>query len=217
MNKISPPKVPHGLSPEEEQHFLLQHGCAHNLRHTAAASYLLALTQSTLGGGMPSESYGIYIEKLLTDAGDPTDPIERMMVEQIAMAHHSIGRLYVKAASSNDLERTKVLGEGATKMLAEFRRLAVALKKYREPTVPNNVMLVNQQNVAHNQQVALVNDDLAVKQEAFQPKTTHKKTSTTEQGSNGAIEHVAQEQFAFPESQACGSRTAQPVEAQWDQ
>ena len=40
-----------------------------------------------------------YLRQLLRDAGDPADPIERMMIEQIALVHHKIGELYYRSAS----------------------------------------------------------------------------------------------------------------------
>jgi len=84
-----------------------------------------------------------------------------MMVEQIAMAHHTIGCLNIRAARAETLEQAKVYNAAAARLLGEFRRIILALKKYREPTPPQNFMLVRQQNVAQHQQVAYVEGERA--------------------------------------------------------
>ena len=79
------------------------------------------------------ESYKHYLLKVLEDAGDPTDPIERMLIEQICLAHHNIGRLYIKAASAEHLEEARVYIGAAALLAGEFRRSISTLKSYREP------------------------------------------------------------------------------------
>ena len=54
----------------------------------------------------------LYLLGVLEDAGNPTDPIERMLVEQICLAHHNIGRLHVKAASADHPEEARVYARG---------------------------------------------------------------------------------------------------------
>ena len=84
-----------------------------------------------------------------------------MLVEQIALAHHAIGCYYVRGATAETLELAKVYNAAAARLLGEFRRTVLALKKYREPTPPQNFMLVRQQNVAQHQQVAYVEGEPA--------------------------------------------------------
>jgi hypothetical protein len=37
---------------------------------------------------------------VLHEAGDPKDPVERMLVEQLILAHHELGRLQFLAAEA---------------------------------------------------------------------------------------------------------------------
>ena len=55
-------------------------------------SYLYATASHIVGSNISPESFVAYLDQLLEEAGQPTDPIERMLIEQIAMAHHNIGR-----------------------------------------------------------------------------------------------------------------------------
>src|SRR4051794_20582963 len=51
-----------------------------------------------------------YRDKLLSDCGDPTDPIEVMMIEQLALAHLNTGRLHYRAATATSTEEARVFG-----------------------------------------------------------------------------------------------------------
>ena len=51
----------------------------------------------------------------------------------------------------------ELLNGAASKLTAEFRRLCLAVKEYRSPTVPKSVTVVRQQNLAGgDQRIALV-------------------------------------------------------------
>jgi hypothetical protein len=76
-------------------------------------------------------AYKKYRDKLLIDCGSPTDPIEIMMVEQLALAHLNTGRLHFKAATADSLEAARTYGALAIALAGEFRRGALALKSYR--------------------------------------------------------------------------------------
>jgi hypothetical protein len=76
-------------------------------------------------------TYHAYFAQLLADAGDITDPIERMLVEAIAIAFHRSGQLLVKSASAENLQASAMYNAATTKMLAEFRRLTLSLEAYR--------------------------------------------------------------------------------------
>lgn len=78
-----------------------------------------------------SAAYKVYLERLLDDAGNPGDPVERMMLEQLALAHFRIGQLQVSAGKSKGTEATKLYNSAASRLLGEFRRTALALRAYR--------------------------------------------------------------------------------------
>src|SRR4051794_23672514 len=98
MATPQPPKIPEGLTAAQEDQFLQLHGMAHNLKEKTGAVYLSKTASRALEAAIPAQSYDIYLQSLMTEAGNPSDPIERMMIEQIAIAHHNIGRLHVRAA-----------------------------------------------------------------------------------------------------------------------
>ena len=175
-------------------------------------SYLYATASHIVGSNISPESFVAYLDQLLEEAGQPTDPIERMLIEQIAMAHHNIGRLYVRAASAETLDQVNVYNAAAARLLAEFRRAAIALKTYREPTPRKNFMLVKQQNVAQHQQIALVDGKSADKDQLPAESEASGKCQNGELGSEGVVEHASQKNVVS-EPQPCRCREKEPVEA----
>jgi len=129
---FQPPAIPDGLCPEEAQKFLEAHGFAHNLKHKTGGSYVYMMVAPVLAPGASLESFILYVNQLLAESGNPTDPLERLLVEQVAMAHHAIGCLYVRAATAETLDQAKLYNAAAARLLGEFRRTVLALKKYRE-------------------------------------------------------------------------------------
>ncbi|MCE9552873.1 MAG: hypothetical protein K8T91_05795 [Planctomycetes bacterium] len=201
-----PPPIPDGLTPEEEETFLQLHGYAFNLKEKTGAAYLSATGGASLGDNVPAQAFDFYMQGLLKEAGQPTDPIERMLVEQIALAHHNIGRLYLLAAGAETLVQAATYNAAAVRLVAEFRRTALSLKKYREPPAAKHFTVVKQQNLAQNQQVALITAE-----EADQQRFS--KQCDSELTSNKAIEHVPQQNI-ISQPQTRGSRETEPVEAQ---
>src|SRR5262249_41618823 len=75
--------------------------------------------------------YRVFLERIFEESGNPTDPIERMMIQQLALAHYRIGELHIEAANAKGTETTKLYTTATGKLLGEFRRLALALREYR--------------------------------------------------------------------------------------
>ena len=102
-------------------------------------------------------AYQFYRNKVLVEAGDSNDPLETMLIEQLMMAHQTIGSLYVRAADSNDPAAINVYTSGAARLMAESRKALMAIREYRTPSGPQQLTIVKQQNLAGgNQQVAFV-------------------------------------------------------------
>src|SRR5947209_4928287 len=108
---------------------------AQNLRATGMAAYLYGALSPLLGQAFDVETSKHYLDAFLKEAGAPTDPVERMLLEQLALAHHVIGRLHVRAGSRESLEEVKAYHTAAARLMGEFRRHTLALKCYREPQV----------------------------------------------------------------------------------
>lgn len=103
------------------------------------------------------EGIKVYLDNLIENANGPNDPIERMLIEQITLAHHRVAQLHAAAAEAKSAELVKALNAAAVRLTGEFRRLALALRTYRQPISTKHFTVVKQQNVAAgDQQVAYV-------------------------------------------------------------
>jgi hypothetical protein len=79
------------------------------------------------------DAYKIFRKKLLADC-NASDPIETMLVEQLALAHMNMGLLHCKAANARQVEAVSVYSAAAARLMAEFRRSALGLAAYRAAT-----------------------------------------------------------------------------------
>jgi hypothetical protein len=108
----------------EEQH-------AAHLKESTAAMFMFA----SLGGVLKDvdvAAFRLYRDRLLDDYGNPQDPIEIMFVEQLALAHLNCGQLFYKSSAVNSIECASAYLAATTRLMAEFRRTALALPAYRE-------------------------------------------------------------------------------------
>ena len=130
------------------------------LRDLACGLYLADILGPVLGKSVKILGFQAYRDQLMRECGNPTDPIERMLIEQLAMAHHSIARLHTKAASAKTAEDADRYSSAASRLLGEFRRSAQCYKDFRSPAAGKQITLVAQQNLAAgNQQIAYVGGD----------------------------------------------------------
>ena len=178
-------------------------GLAGNLRHVAAAAYLRATMAGTFT--LDGDAFRAYRDGLMRDAGDPADPIEVMLIEQLMLAHHNVGRLHMQAAAARDPEEARLCNAAAVRLMAEFRRSALALRTYRVPAGPRHFTAVKQLNLAGGgQQIALVEGRADPGPEA--PLLL----PDTELGSTRALGH--EEPLRIPQPEAGRGRPEEPVE-----
>ena len=90
----------------------------------------------------------IVYEKYLAAAGAPTDPVERMLLEEVWLAHHQVADLHVQAAKATNAEVTRIYSAAAVRLMGEVRRTALALRLYRLPPGKKSFTVVGQQNIA---------------------------------------------------------------------
>jgi hypothetical protein len=114
---------PQSLPPPETQAHIIEQFVIPALMATA-----LGMDRYVNGSGFQA-----YLEKIRKDAGNPTDPIEVMLLEQAATAHLRTAQLQSRAATAEGLEAAKLYNAAAARMLSEFRQTAITLKVYREP------------------------------------------------------------------------------------
>jgi hypothetical protein len=97
----------------------------------AAASLFCYATMVPAFQGIDAAAYQIYRDRLVADCGGPTDPIEIMIIEQLSLAHFSLGLLSCKAANAGKPEAVGIYAGAAARLMGEFRRSALALQGYR--------------------------------------------------------------------------------------
>jgi hypothetical protein len=107
-----------------------------NLREVTAAGFLYWAVSTSLSDGISTVAFKVYRDKLLEDAGSPSDPIEVMMIEQLALAHFNIGRLQIKSCGSESPQLQVAYSDAATRLLGEFRRCTLALEDLRAKRAP---------------------------------------------------------------------------------
>jgi hypothetical protein len=98
----------------------------------ATAGYLYGVASQVVGQAFDVFAWQAYLERFLQDAGNPTDPIERLLLEQVLLAHHALGRVHVTAGTTADVEAVKACLPAIARLLGEVRRTALALKAYRQ-------------------------------------------------------------------------------------
>src|SRR5436190_224261 len=79
-------------APPDVEHF------ARHLGETSGALFMYASMGGVFAQVGPA-AYKLFRDRLMIAAGDPTDPIEVMLLEQVALAHFNIGRLHLRSAA----------------------------------------------------------------------------------------------------------------------
>jgi hypothetical protein len=133
-NKESKPSSERAAGLDAAQHAAAQRAAhqAEGLRTCVIpammASAFPALAQFSAAG------FKVHLEKTLADLGNPTDPVECMMVEQLVLAHFRVAQLHVDAGYCKGAEGTKLYTAATARLLGEFRRTALALRAYGTTT-----------------------------------------------------------------------------------
>jgi hypothetical protein len=86
-----------------------------------------------------AQTFKVYLDDLLQRSGASNDPIEQMLVHQLAQAHFAIGRLHVRSSGSRGTVEAVAYVAAAARLMAEFRRTSLALQAYREATARKQV------------------------------------------------------------------------------
>jgi hypothetical protein len=115
-----PPVAPPHL-PAERQALVTEHGFL-------AASLASALAVNAL----TPIGYKTYLDDLLKQAGATDDPIEKMLIEQVALAHLYSAHLHAMAGDAKTIDLTSAYCAMGGRLLTETRKTALALAAYRE-------------------------------------------------------------------------------------
>jgi len=101
-----------------------------HLRNTVPSMFMYVSMIQPFGT-IQEKAYRVYRERLLADCGNPTDPVEIMVIDQLALAHFNFGLLTCRAANARQVEAAGVYASAAARLMAEFRRSALGLQAYR--------------------------------------------------------------------------------------
>ena len=114
-----------------------------NLKDVAGASQMYIAVSASIAPHISTEAFKIYRQTLLEQSGSPSDPMEIMLIEQIALAHFHIGRLHLRSCSATDGNLAVAFSDAATRLTAEFRRSVVALEEYRAKQIARKAATVD--------------------------------------------------------------------------
>ncbi len=105
---------------------------ANHLRDSTTSLFMFCSMSQTLKD-VEIGAYRLFRDRLVVDCGSPTDPIEVMLIEQLALAHLNVGQLHHKGATAGSVECAGVYLAAGARLMAEFRRSALCSKEYRGP------------------------------------------------------------------------------------
>jgi len=149
-----------------------------------------------------------YRNNLVQSFGDPKDPIERMMLDQLVWLHLRAAELLVTSADSKlQAQQAATFTAAAARLFAEFRKSSLALREYGSPIRqrPNLTVVTNS-----NTQVAVVDGQAEVR---HPEKNSLKHELVSNQA---AVAHEKIEPFN-PQCQTRASGTPEPRETRQDQ
>jgi hypothetical protein len=112
---------------------------AEHLRQFADCFFLQGSMRSPDGPIFDVHTFKVYMDELLKRSGASGDPIEQMLVQQLAHAHFAIGRLHVRSSGSRGPSEAVAYVAAAARLMAEFRRTSLALQAYREAAARKQV------------------------------------------------------------------------------
>jgi hypothetical protein len=92
---------------------------------------LMSIALPSLKGCADSDAYSAYLVQFIEEAGNPKDPIERKMLQLMALCHFQVGQSFAAGANAKEHQLVKSYHTSGIKLLAEFRLLVTALQAYR--------------------------------------------------------------------------------------
>jgi len=113
-----------------------RHAAAQRAAHQAEVlreAYVPSALATALGMGSQFDGSAcrVYLDRFIQDAGNPSDPVERALVEQVAIARLRLADLHSQAAQAKAVEAVKVYTSATARLLGEVRRLALSIREYR--------------------------------------------------------------------------------------
>ena len=89
----------------------------------------------------------VFFDDYIQKAGNPTDPVERILLEQMVAAHYRLLQLQASAHRAENPESMQIFNAVASRLMGEVRRFALAIRDYRQPIGKKSFQVVHQQNI----------------------------------------------------------------------
>ncbi len=74
-----------------------------------------------------ASAYQLYLAQVIKDAGAENDPVKKMLLQQLCLAHFRIAKLHMGAEYANDAETVRTYSAAAARLLGELRRTALVI------------------------------------------------------------------------------------------
>jgi hypothetical protein len=78
----------------------------------------------------------LFLARFREEAGAPQDPVEKLLLDQLVVAHLKVGELYAQAAGATKLEFKQLYGNAAARLLGGVCQLVSTLAAYRASARP---------------------------------------------------------------------------------
>ena len=107
---------------------------AQRLMRCSGAVYAGSVVATTMPGLNDTEVWMHYLDQVAFDANAVSDPITRMLMDQITIQFHRLGALHSSSANAKTPEAVVAYNSAATRLTAEMRKCMVTLRDLQ--TIP---------------------------------------------------------------------------------
>ena len=102
---------------------------AQRLRKCSGAVYAASVVATTMPGLNDTEVWMHYLDKVAVDANAASNPITRMLTDQITIQFHRLGALHSSSANAKTPEAVVAYNAAAARLTAEMRKCMVTLRE----------------------------------------------------------------------------------------
>jgi hypothetical protein len=92
------------------------------------------LASLSLDGTASVSAMRLVLARFREEADSPSDPVEKLLLDQLMVAHLKVGELYAQAAATPKLEFKQLYGNAAARLLGAICQLVSTLTTYRTAT-----------------------------------------------------------------------------------
>jgi hypothetical protein len=89
-----------------------------------------------------------YLTTIFPDGQTPSDPVEKILLEQLTIAHHRSVALNLRAHQEADPDNLPIYNKACVQLGEVVRRMGLAIKQYRQPISSKSFAVIGQQNIA---------------------------------------------------------------------